>query len=91
MHPVMKLMTSIASPMTRSFNCRNDYPLGGVARPPLKVLSSGMTDYFDRAPRGVVLETLHKFGIPVRTPHSSYLRAFRVVVVSTVEKGGPAP
>ena len=48
-----------------------------------------VTDYFDRAPRGAALETLQKFGVPSGTPFSSYLRPFRVVVASTVDKGGP--
>ena len=46
-------------------------------------------DFFDRAPRGAALETLQKFGVRTGTPFSSYLRALRVVVASTVEKGGP--
>ena len=48
-----------------------------------------VTDYFDRAPRGAALETLQKFGVPSGTPFSNYLRSFRVVVASTVDKGGP--
>ena len=53
------------------------------------MLLADVTDYFDRASRGAALETLQKFGVRSGTPFSSYLRAFRVVVVSTVEKGGP--
>ena len=45
--------------------------------------------YFDRAPRGAALETLQKFDVRTGTPFSSYLRALRVVVASTIEKGGP--
>ena len=53
------------------------------------MLLEDFTDYFDRAPRGAALETLQKFGVRSGTPFSSYLRAFRVVAASTVEKGGP--
>ena len=60
---------------------------GGPAA--LKILLSDFADYFDRAPRGAALETLQKFGVRTGTPFSSYLRALRVVVASTVEKGGP--
>ena len=48
-----------------------------------------ITDYFDRAPRGVALETLHKFGVPTETPFSSFLRFFWVVVTGTVDKSSP--
>ena len=54
-----------------------------------KTLLVDFADYFDRAPRGAALETLQKFGVRTGTPFSSYLRAFRVVVAGTVEKGGP--
>ena len=47
------------------------------------------TDYFDLAPRGAALETLQTFGVPSGTPFSNYLRSYRVVVASTVDKGGP--
>ena len=60
---------------------------GGPAA--FKTLLSDFADYFDRAPRGAALETLQKFGVRTGTPFSSYLRALRVVVASTVEKGGP--
>lgn len=46
-------------------------------------------DYFDRAPRGAALKTLQVLGVSTGTPFSSYQRAFPVVVVSTVKKGGP--
>ena len=52
----------------------------------LKTLLTDFADYFDRAPRGAALETLQKFGVRTGTP---CLRAFRVVVAGTVEKGGP--
>ena len=61
--------------------------IGGPAA--FKTLLSDFADYFDRAPRGAALETLQKFGVRTGTPFSSYLRALRVVVASTVEKGGP--
>ena len=54
-----------------------------------KILLTDFADYFDRAPRGAALETLQTFGVRTGTPFSSYLRALRVVVASTVEKGGP--
>ena len=60
---------------------------GGPAA--FKTLLTDLTDYFDRAPRGAALETLQKFGVRTGTPFSSYPRALRVVVASTVEKGGP--
>ena len=43
----------------------------------------------DRAPHRAALETLQKFGVRTGTPFSSYLWDFRVIVASTVEKGGP--
>ena len=54
-----------------------------------KILLADFGDFFDRAPRGAALETLQKFGVRTGTPFSSYLRALRLVVASTVEKGGP--
>ena len=52
-------------------------------------LLTDVADYFDRAPRGAGLATLQQFGVPSGTPFSSFLRSFRVIVASTVEKGGP--
>ena len=54
-----------------------------------KILLADFANYFDRAPRGAALETLQKFGVRTGMPFSSYLRTLRVVVASTVEKGGP--
>ena len=54
-----------------------------------KTLLADFADYFDRAPRGAALATLQNFGVRTGTPFASYLRALRVVVASTVEKGGP--
>ena len=54
-----------------------------------RTLLTDVTDYFDRPPRGAALETLQRFGVPSGTPFSNYLRSFRVVVASTVDKGGP--
>ena len=54
-----------------------------------KTLLADFDDYFDRAPRGAALVTLQNFGVRTGTPFASYLRALRVVVASTVEKGGP--
>ena len=55
----------------------------------LKMLLADITDYSDRAPLGAALETLQKLGVRTGTPFTSYLRAFRVVVASTVGKGCP--
>ena len=52
-------------------------------------LLTDVADYIDRAPRGAGLATLQQFGVPSGTPFSSFLRSFRVVVASTVDKGGP--
>ena len=46
-------------------------------------------DYSDCAPWGPALETLQTFAVPSGTPFEAYLRSFRVVVASTVDKGGP--
>ena len=54
-----------------------------------KTLLTDFADYFDRAPRGAALATLQNFGVRTGTPFASYLQALRVVVASTVEKGGP--
>ena len=54
-----------------------------------KTLLTDFADYFDRAPRGAALATLQNFVVRIGTPFASYLRALRVVVASTVEKGGP--
>ena len=61
--------------------------IGGPAA--FKTLLTDFADYFDRAPRGAALATLQNFGVCTGTPFASYLRALRVVVASTVEKGGP--
>ena len=52
-------------------------------------LLTDVADYFDQASRGAGLATLQQFGVPSGTPFSSFLRLFRVIVASTVEKGGP--
>ena len=54
-----------------------------------RTLLTDAVDYFDRAPRGAALETLQKFGVPFGTPFSSFLRFFRLIVVSTVDTCGP--
>ena len=59
-----------------------------------RTLLTDVADYFDRAPRGAALETLQTFGVHSRTPFSSFLRLFRVIVVSIVDKGellAPSP
>ena len=62
---------------------------GASAPAAFKTLLTDFADYFDRAPRGAALATLQNFGVRTGTPFASYLRALRVVVASTVEKGGP--
>ena len=54
-----------------------------------KTLPADFADYFDQTPRGAALATLQNFGVRTGTSFTSYLRALRVVVASTVEKGGP--
>ena len=61
--------------------------IGGPAA--FKTLLTDFADYFDRAPRGAALATLQNLDVCTGTPFASYLRALRVVVASTVEKGGP--
>ena len=63
--------------------------LGSSGPDAFTTLLADFADYFDRAPRGVALATLQNFGVRTGTPFASYLRALRVVVASTVEKGGP--
>lgn len=53
------------------------------------MLLSDIANYCYRSPRGVALETLHKFGVRTGTSFFSYLRDFHVVVPSTGEKGAP--
>ena len=50
-----------------------------------KTLLADFADYFDRA----ALATIQNFAVRTGTPFASYLRALRVVVAGTVEKGGP--
>ena len=65
-------------------------PASGVDGPAaFRTLLTDVADHFDRAPRGAALETLQKFDVPSGTPFSSLLCSFRVVVASTVDKGGP--
>ena len=55
-----------------------------------RTLLMDVTDYFDRARKGgSIRDPSEKFGVPSGTPFSNYLRPFRVVVASTVDKGGP--
>ena len=68
---------------------QNRITTGSSGPAAFKILLADFADCFDRAPRGAALETLQKFGVRTGTPFSSYLRALRVVVASTVEKGGP--
>ena len=52
-------------------------------------LLTDVAGYSERTSRGAALATLQQFGVPSGTPFSSFLRSFRVVVASTVDKGGP--
>ena len=54
-----------------------------------RTLLTDVAGFFDRARRGAALETLQTFDVPSGTPFSSFLHSFRVIVVSTVHKGGP--
>ena len=54
-----------------------------------KARLADITDHFDRAPRGAALASLQSFGVATGVPFAEYLCAFRVVVASNVEKGGP--
>ena len=55
-------------------------------------LLTDVADYFGRALRGAALATLQKLGVPSGTPFSSFLRLFRLVVASTVDKPlAPSP
>lgn len=47
------------------------------------------TDYFNRELYGAALDMLQKVSVPNGTRVSSYLRDFRVVMASTVDKGCP--
>ena len=73
--------------MTASPNCRLASGVDGPAA--FGTLLTDVADYFDRTPRGAALATLQQFGVPSGTPFSSFLRSFRVVVASTVDKDGP--
>ena len=54
-----------------------------------RMLLTNVADHFDRAPRGAALETLQKFGVPSGTPFAFFLRYFKVIVASTVDKRRP--
>ena len=59
----------------------------GADRPAaFRTLLTDFADYFDRAPRGAASEL--SIDVPSGTPFSSFFRSFRVVVASTVDKGG---
>ena len=62
---------------------------GSTGPAAFKILLVDFADYFNRAPRGAARETLQKFGVRTGTPFSSYLRTLRVIVSSTLKKGGP--
>ena len=82
-HDLHRLVDDLFSQLQERLSSGSEGPTA------LKTLLTDFVDYFDRAPRGAALETLQKFGVWTGTPFSSYLRALRVVVASTVEKGGP--
>ena len=72
------------------FSQRQERMMTGSSGPAtFKILLADFDNNFYRAPRGAALETLQTFGVRTGTPVSSYLRTLRVVVASTVEKGGP--
>ena len=72
------------------FSQRQERMMTGSSGPAtFRILLADFADYFYRAPRGAALETLQTFGVRTGTPFFSYLRTLRVVVASTVEKGGP--
>ena len=54
-----------------------------------ETLLTDVADYFDRAPRGAGLATLQQFGVTSGTLFSSFPRSFRIIIASTVDKGGP--
>ena len=62
---------------------------GSTGPAAFEILLGDFADYFDRAPRGAARETLQKFGVRTGTPFSSYLLTLRVIVSSTLKKGGP--
>ena len=65
-------------------------PASGVDGPAaFRTLLTDVADYFDRAPHEATLATLQQFGEPSGMPFSSFLQSFRVVLASTVDKGGP--
>ena len=82
-HDLHRLVDDLFSQLQEKLNSG----IGGPAA--FKTLLTNFADYFDRAPRGAALATLQNFGVRTGTPFASYLRALRVVVASTVEKGGP--
>ena len=82
-HTLHRLMDDLFAQSQERLASRMDGPAA------FRTLLTDVANYFDRAPRGATLETLQKFGVPFRTPSSSFLRSFRVVIASTVDKGGP--
>ena len=69
-------------------NCRKRMTSGSSGPAAFKTLLADLADYFDRVPRGAALATLQNFGVRTGTHFANYLRALRVVVAGTVEKGG---
>ena len=82
-HDLHRLIDDIFSQLQERMTSGTSGPVA------FKTLLTDFTDHFDRAPRGAALATLQNFGVRTGTPFASYLRALRVVVASTVEKGGP--
>ena len=82
-HTLHRLVVDLSAQLQDRLASGVDWPAA------FRTLLTDVADYFDRAPRGAALETLQKFGVPSGTPFSSFLQSFRVVVASTVDKGGP--
>ena len=81
-------MISIVSSTTCSRSSKKrDSGSGGLAA--FKTLLTEIMSHFDRTLRGAALVTLQSFGVPPGTTYLDYLRAFRVVIATTEEKGGP--
>ena len=82
-HDLHRLVDDLFSQRLERMTTRSSGPSA------FKILLADFADYFDRAPRGAALETLQMFDVRTGTPFSSYLRTLRLVVASTVKKGGP--
>ena len=82
-HDLHRLVDDLFSQLQKRLSSGSSEPAA------FKILLTDFAEFFDRAPRGAALDTLQKFGVRTGTLFSSYPRTLRVVVASTVEKGGP--